>query len=52
VHAPRLTAIAGTAVAGGLVLVVTGIVLVIVGARSKDAPAPQEPASPYVAVRI
>ena len=52
VHVPRLTAIASTALAGGLVLVVTGIVLVIAGARSKDTPAPQAPASPYVAVRI
>ena len=52
VHVPRLTAIATTALAGGLILVVSGIVLVVAGARSKDTPAPQEPASPYVAVRI
>ena len=52
VHVPRLTAVASTALAGGLILVVTGIVLVIAGARSKDTPAPQAPASPYVAVRI
>jgi hypothetical protein len=52
VHVPRLTAVASTALAVGLGLVVTGIVLVIAGARSKDTPAPQEPASPYVAVRI
>ena len=51
-HVPRLTAIARTALAGGLILVVTGIVLVIAGARSTDTPAPQQPASPYVAVRI
>ena len=51
-HVPRLTAIATTALAGGLFLVVTGIVLVIAGARWKDSPAPHEPASPYVTVRI
>lgn len=52
VHVPRLTAIATTALAGGLILIVSGIVLVVAGARSKDTPAPQEPASPYVTVRI
>jgi hypothetical protein len=52
VHVPRLTAIATTALAGGLILVVSGIVLVVAGARSTDRPAPQESASPYVTVRI
>ena len=52
VHVPRLTAVATTALAGGLILIASGIVLVVAGARSTDAPAPQEPTSPYVAVRI
>ena len=52
VSVPRLTAIAGTALAGGLVLIVTGIVIVIAGARTKDTPAPEERVSPYVGARI